>query len=59
MRQLISNVDWEEILNPLNFSEAWHYFSIVFDDTVLEYIPLEIPRLKKSIHKALSLKNKK
>ena len=62
MCQLISNVDWEETLNPLNFSEAWHYFSTVFDDTVLECIPLEIPRLKKNTfmsHKALRLKNKK
>ena len=60
--KLISNVDWEEILNPLNFSEAWHYFSTVFDDIVLECIPLEIPRLKKNTfmsHKALLLKNKK
>ena len=34
MRQLISDVDWENILNPLDLQDAWHYFSTVFDDTV-------------------------
>ena len=35
MRQIISDVDWENILNPLDPHDAWHYFSTVFDDIQL------------------------
>ena len=66
MRQLISDVDWENILNPLalDLQDAWHYFSTVFDDIVAKSIPLilDLLRPKKNIymsHKALRLKNKK
>ena len=62
MCQLISNVDWEDVLNPLDLHNAWDYFSATFDDIVLKCIPLEVPRPKKNIyitHKALRLKNKK
>ena len=62
MRQLISDVDWENILNPLDLQDAWHYFSTVFDDIVAKSIPLDLLRPKKNIymsHKALHLKNKK
>ena len=60
MRQLISDVDWENILNPLDLQVAWHYFSTVFDE--IKSIPLDLLRPKKNIymsHKALRLKNKK
>ena len=62
MRQLISDVDWESILNPFDLQDAWHYFSTVFDDIIAKSIPLDLPHHKKNIymsHKALRLKNKK
>jgi len=62
MRQLISDIDWENDLNPLHLQDAWHYFSTVFDDIVAKCIPLDLPRPKKNIYmtnKALRLKNKK
>ena len=62
MRQLISDVDWESILNPLDLQDAWHYFSTVFDDIIAKSIPLDLPHHKKNIymsHKAFRLKNKK
>ena len=34
MCQLISNVDWEDVLNPLDLHNAWDYFSTTFDDIV-------------------------
>ena len=42
MRQLISDVDWENDLNPLHLQDAWHYFSTVFDDIVAKCIPLDL-----------------
>ena len=63
MRQLISDIDWENILNPLDLQDAWHYFSTVFDDNIVaKSIPLYLLHSKKNIymsHKALRLKNKK
>ena len=62
MRRIISDVDWENILNPLDLHDAWHYFSTVFDKTVAKSIPLDLLHPRKNIymsHKALCLKNKK
>ena len=62
MRQLISDVDWKSILNPLDLQDAWDYFSTVFDDIIAKSIPLDLLHCKKNIymsHKALGLKNKK
>ena len=63
MCQLISDVYWKNILNPLGLQDACHYsFSTVFDDTVAKSIPLDSPCPKKNIymsHKAFHLKNKK
>ena len=50
MRQIISNVDWENILNPLDLHDAWHYFSTVFDNTVSKSIPLYLLHPKKNIY---------
>ena len=47
MRQLISDIDWENILNLL---DAWHYFSTIFDDIVAKSIPLNLLRPKKNIY---------
>ena len=47
MCQLISNVDWEDALNPFDLHNAWDYFSATFNDIVLKCIPLEVPRPKK------------
>ena len=50
MCRLISNVDWEDPLYPLDLHNAWDYFSATFNDIVLKCIPLEVPRPKKNIY---------
>ena len=62
MCQITSDVDWENILNPLDLRDAWHYFSTIFDETVAKSIPLDLLRPRKNLYvtqSSLYLKNKK
>ena len=61
MHQLISDVDWESILNPLDLKDAWHYFSTVFDNIIAKSIYTSGPTTSQAVkniymsHKALCL----
>jgi len=61
MRDLIEEVDWDDILSPLNIHCAWKLFTKKFTAFIDECIPQDIPR-KKNIfmnHSAINLRNRK
>ena len=61
LRDLIQEVDWDDILSALNIRCAWKLFSKKFTEFIDECIPQDFPR-RKSIfmsRRALHLKNRK
>ena len=44
MRDLIEEVDWDDILSPLNIHCAWKLFTKKFTAFIDECIPQDIPR---------------
>ena len=61
MRQLLQDVNWDDILNPLDIHSAWQLFANKFTDIINECIPECISR-KKNIfvtRRVFSLRNKK
>ena len=40
MREILSHVDWHDSLTPLSIHEAWEFFTVHFNDTLGQCIPL-------------------
>ena len=40
MREILSHVDWHDSLTPLYIHEAWEFFTVHFNDTLDQCIPL-------------------
>lgn len=62
MRNLIEEVNWDEILSPLDIHSAWQIFVTKFTDFLDDCIPLDVPRRKLCIfmnQRALNLRNRK
>ena len=46
MRNLIEEVNWDEILSPLNIHSAWQLFAKTFTDILDDCVPQDVPRKK-------------
>ena len=61
MKQALSDVDWELILNPLDTNDAWLVFKTIFQDIIDKHVPTYKQR-KKSLYsnaEMFSLKKQK
>ena len=63
MRRILDNINWEDEIDELPFSQAWDYFTKQLEATVKECILKSKPRSKKRnmymTCKAMRLKKKK
>ena len=49
MRQLLGEIDWENILGPMDIHSAWKFFTTKFTEILNECIPFDFPRSKKNL----------
>ena len=62
MREILSHVDWHDSLTPLSIHEAWEFFTVHFNDTLGQCIPLTRQYKNKNIYmssEARRLKNRR
>ena len=46
----LEDIDWANIMNPMNTLDAWNFFATVFQETIDKFVPLRKSGQKRSTY---------